>query len=250
MQLRGEWGFTCYCQFCVVETKIGLTQKTDEYLRVRVLKLAAPKIDLTWAEMKEIRDGIEALTKAGWQIGTYPLRALHLKLVQGYIERGLFAEALKLCLKIYYVIEPAQISYYKTLASRIATLYLLLSLLVIDPYGLTYSIKAKASGPTSETPIAIQTLAFQVYPHLRAKFGKDLQTCFGANSSQCIVDKKLFEKDLKYLEKNSKIYSVHDFQYITLSESKEETEKFLKNMNEILAWAKVPAITQAQLLAA
>jgi hypothetical protein len=27
-------------------------------------------------------------------------------------------------------------------------------------------------------------------------------------------------------------------------------EKFLKNMNEILAWAKIPAVTEAQLLAA
>jgi hypothetical protein len=189
--------------------------------------------------VKDMEDGITAMKQAGWPLGTYPFWRMYQNLLGGQTGKQDIAAALKTCLTIYYLVEPAQQRSEHRFEERIGTLYNLVSFLgpqLTYHRGLLYHLTRE------KLPEDVQKLANLVYHHLRAKLAGGIQQCFGEDSGVGKAEFAIFCLELEDCKNAEK--SKQKFEYIPLvgygEQQRKESKKFSDNMNKILAWAGIP----------
>lgn len=228
------WGTFCICTFCATGQLVGLPPGS---LRDAIVKLVElPTTGIAY-RMKGLEDAVSDMLAAGFSWGTYPMRELHEDCIRSYLSQrpptNNNSERLKLVLKIRYLIEPSQ-EPPQYLPLRVATLRLLqahLGPLENDPY----------DGPFHPE---IAELVKHVKLHHRDILARETARIFGEDSKVARFEKAAAEDEAATY--NRAVYAKRkeegEWKYVPLSESEDAKLEFMKNMNELLKWAGVPAM--------
>jgi hypothetical protein len=152
------------------------------------------------------------------------------------------AAALKLCLALYYHIEPVQTP-RTPLWVRIDTLFVLMSLLDLEAQNANARIRA-----LEPLPARVRAVRINVFIHLKSKIVSDTAKCFGGDSMAAKFEKKSFDDPWEELQAMYPMAQPPFFRYVPLRESPESAQMFVKGMNELMSWAELPSLTLEEYL--
>jgi hypothetical protein len=222
-QLLQHSGFKCSCSLC----KQGHLGPSGE-LREMVLRIVDNGIPNTPPALKEIEAAVEKLMGSGFGLDRYPMRSFHLLLLGGYIKQRKYEQVLKACLTLYYFIEPSQTP-PTSREERLETLHYMIQL--FDWW------QADNSSPTP-----VQMTKQKLYFHLRHKFVRETETCYGPDSAVGKYERENFDMAVRTLK------SVTGLDFVALADSKLERDLFFVAMNQLLKkTANLPARAEKEL---
>jgi hypothetical protein len=237
--LSAKWNIQCNCNAPGGKGPIGPTGE----LKARVTKLESDTLDMdSIHEQRKVERAIEDMKKAGFGYSTRSMETLHGLAAKGQLCNTNTAEALKICLKIYYLILPAG-NPKPVLQRRITVFFAIVSLLhhnkLDDEPESNPGVKA-----LQPLPQKVMDLLTNILFHLKAKLVSDTTKCFGEDSMASRLEKASFEVIFTSL----RLFVPTLRNYVPLRESQEERDKFLKGMNGLMKWADLPAQSLEQLL--
>jgi hypothetical protein len=212
------------------ELKTRVTRFETHYLKM-----------ISTQDQSKVEPAIEDMKKAGFGYGTRPMEVLHKHIVRGQIYNTNTAKALKICLKIYYLILPAECP-KPPLHHRITIFFVLVSLLDIKLESVARINPAVRT--LKPLPQKVMDLLPDILFHLKAKLVSDTAKCFGEDSVAARFEKTIFEDLLAKLGLFVPAVGI----YVPLRESKVERGRFLKGVNELLKWADLPVQALEELL--
>ena len=235
--LKTTFEVDCNCSICQ-RGNVGPTGS----LMDRVRKFDGGIVDMSSVTQQRAVDrAIKDMLAAGFGYNTIPMRSLYQHALRGNIFKFKTADALKNCLKIYYLVEPNHRPAILPFG-RINTLFNLVSLLDIKIEARTDHMKACDPLPQEVTKL----LAIILF-HLKAKLVREEAKWFGSDTNIARSGKFIFEDILVRLKIMSGAVG-KTFNYTPLSESATERVKFVKAMNELLKWADIPAMEEKDLI--
>jgi hypothetical protein len=85
--------------------------------------------------------------------------------------------------------------------------------------------------------LAVQ-LRNQLYSHLRHDYVLEVEKCYGIDSTVGKFEKQVFDMGVEMM------LAKYQMKFESISQSKEERERFLVNMNELLKTVDLPARTE------
>ena len=230
LSLVQQWGIDCACDLCESKGPVSLPEGS---LRNRAMTLSTLIANVNLAE---VETAIQDILQAGYGYGTVPLWDLYFQTIRVNLQRGKTSDCLKAALKMYYLVEPAQIP-QTVLSDRISTLYVIVSLM---------NVPQRNSTKLEEFPDQVKYIIPHVFFHLRARLVAATEKCFGADSAVAKFEKKTLRDMLETLEEVAQKQG-HKFEYEPLKNNNRETRAFVEKMNELLEWSGIPARTEAQL---
>jgi len=247
------WGFECSCQICEgkdipkpLEASL-LNHATDLVHEDDPQKLLAITLD-PFGYHKSCKLALNDILESGASWGVFPMADLHLLVYSGYC-RGLDRpNMLKTWLRFVYLVEPASRPRHPK-DQCITHLKLL-----INPLNTS-----SAHDEYLPYPASVAKLTTNLWYHLRYKVLRDVQKCFGEDSEiarfQYRENEDVFgrneslSRDSIAIQKRFRDKLGCDFIPISpTAEGRKAKEKFLRDMNELLAWAEVPPMTERELL--
>jgi hypothetical protein len=229
-QLETHWGIACTCIVCKKGNVGTITSSLRNTLR---------KLDLNnFSSAKspaEFAGAISEMMAAGHDYDTHPMRALHQQMAVRYVASGDIAPALQALLKVRYLIEPYQSPSIHP-KDRLSTLFNIVTLMNL-PLRDTTGLKLKFP------PGPILDLNKHLLFHLKYQYVEEVEKCFGLDS----VVAKFEKRELNVAITDFVESTGFTWYYTPLNKSADETRKFVKNMNTLLAWADISARTEKQL---
>jgi hypothetical protein len=179
--------------------------------------------------------------------GVFPIGDLHMQVYMGHYYRHDTPNMLKVWLRFFYLVEPNSQPRCPPV-HRINFLRRLIVLLNVHP-----------PHPFLPYPADNHKIMTNIWYHLGYKLLRDVEKCFGEDSEiakfqrwvklECFGTYEKFYVDNPELREQSMEASGCDF--ISISETEEgqrAKEKFVKDMNELLAWAGILPLTEEELL--
>ncbi|KAG4440343.1 hypothetical protein IFR05_004195 [Cadophora sp. M221] len=236
MQLE-SWIGKCSCPLCLNPPREPMGQ-----LRNRVRDLISAKDSTatpTEAWSVSLRAGIRQMQRAGFGNEAWPMKSLHSQLFRCRCGQYDAPNMLKTWLKQYYFVE-ASMRPQECLANRIRSLTVLAYLL--DPNDPTYP-------NLKPYPEQVLKLAPFLHYQLRARLLHDIRQCHSGDSYCVTHEEEAYEKDFGQLERDAEAKAVkNERDYVPYWASEESKRAFVVDMNELLAWARLPARSESQLL--
>ncbi|KUJ21580.1 uncharacterized protein LY89DRAFT_714673 [Mollisia scopiformis] len=212
------------------------------YLRLQTLKLCALGTMKAANRIEDIERGIQAILTARFGYGSLHMHKLHEILASAYAVRAEYATALKICLKMFYVIEPLILNMHLEpfpIHVRASTLFRVTCLLESD------AIKPPPHIP--RLPRNIQVLVPKVSMHLRKKLLNLFPLSFGEDAIAVRLERNALERNMDYLMIGRRHQGLL-WRYVPLEESVEEKTVFVNSMNELLAWAGIEKLEERHLV--
>jgi hypothetical protein len=167
--------------------------------------------------MNEINLFIVEMLDAGYNIGTWPLRHLYREMFYTVIRRGNFTDALKVLLKLYYVVEvassPPQLPDDR-LNSRKKLISLIRTVLLMESSLITEDVKCALS---------------YIRGYLSRKICEDTEKCFGD------IEIAKFEKEQFQME------------FGHGAERFDDRARYVQGMKVLLDWARIPDVPESSL---
>jgi hypothetical protein len=234
-------GTDCKCGICqnpIPEPRGELKAQLSNYGTCPNERDLPPGMCLT---SDQVHKGIRSMTDAGFGFSTVPMLALHRMALTGHLVFKELAEALKLALKLYFVIEPAQVPSIQP-PLHLFTLHQIFTIIYA-------AIIAAARHPVRRPlpdNIAILFGQHHIDSHLRYKLVLETVKCFGEDSAIFRREKGRFEKFSR--PSQSHHGGVTTAAYVPLSESLSEKIKFIGLMRQLLEWADVQGVPDEDLL--
>ncbi|KAK0125697.1 SET and MYND domain-containing protein 3 [Cadophora gregata] len=231
------WIGKCTCCLCT-----NPPREPTGKLRDYVTKLITARGgDATPSQSRTIslQHAIQEMERVGLGLSAWPIRKLHVHLFRCRCGQYDGPNMLKTWLKLYYFVEPA-IRPLECLANRNRSLAV-----------LTYLLDLNAPGYANLEPYPDEVVKLAPWLHyqLRARLLHDIRHCHSKESYRVKVEEGLYELDFGQLERDAEAMAVKgERAYVPYLKSKESISAFVKDMNELLAWAELPARTESQLL--
>lgn len=203
-------------------------------LRQHILKLSELLPPESTDQIHEMETAIEDMLKSGLGYGSLTMRALHEVMMTAHAFKGDYDAAFKICLKIYYLIEPP------SLTARLQTLYRICCFMVVP--------KPKPV-PLSEgqTPVRMQDLTPHIVVHLHEQLLGQIKKCFGQDTA-VVKWEEPFLTELKEIYASSIMVGGVTWKYVPLEEGVKAKEMFLEQINVLLEWAVVGKLTEEALI--
>lgn len=229
-------GINCECELCQnpsPEPEGDLKSRLSKYRPYPDKRIVYNDMCLT---LDQLQEDIKSMTNAGFGFATVPMLLLHKLAMDAYMVNSQMAEALKLALKIFFVVEPAQVpSILPPL--HLFTWYQILNIVYYDAF---------RSGARQPLPNSIRLLLerHETHIHLRYKLVLETAKCFGENSAIFRHEKTRFESHYQILHLH---LGVVPAAYIPLSESASNRIRFIGAMRKLLEWADVEGVSDEDL---
>jgi hypothetical protein len=251
--LRLFYNIDCSCDLCAkgpIQISPSLRKKLTTLGKYNSSLVGSCRL----SQVQEVMEGLQH-EGIGWSFP--PMPQLHHLLILFHYGIKDATECLKLCLKIRYLVEPAQFP-PTPLAHKINTLYNLISYLKFTESG-------QAVCDLETLPENVKWPCRTVQFHLRRILARDTAICYGADSGIAQFERKLEHSCRNYFiarlptptskrrESKRDGMTIHlaDFStYINtpLEESAFGRAKFVANMNYLLTWAGLPELTEKELI--
>lgn len=230
-RLHAGWGFDCSCMLC----KKGNADLPAGPIRNRMVAHQA-KIMEVWkgnlenarelmntngAAISEMMDEAPRV-EAGF--GAWPANELHKFSMISESATGNPLGALRSCLALYYLVEPAQIPPI-IVSQKLNTLFNLLQLVTMVGEMKDSEFEGKSKPKAITAVLQLQ---------LREQFVGDTEKCFGVDSKVARYEREVFDDLVAEHEKRSHA------KYVMMDGSLVEQEKFKESINELLTWADWP----------
>jgi len=226
-QLKAVWNISCSCSLCAK----GPHGPTGD-LRCRVIDLITSNPKRPPTLIPDIEMAIADVHSAGFAYGADLMRPLYQTAMRSYLHWKHSANMLKICLIIYFLIEPSTAP-PTPLSQRLNTLLHIISL--SDP-----PIKLGLSA----LPPRVQELLDALRVNFMELLVIGTEKCYGKESTVGLFERESFMTYVKgYAAKNG-----HNSAFIPLAKNSEERAVFLVGLNELLGWASIPKMTEEQLL--
>lgn len=217
------YNIKCKCRICE-QGGMGLSgplfKKSEELIASFDAKRTGVEV--------EIERHITNIRESGYGWGVSPLWYLHSLLFRRYLEIKKFDTCICYCLKIRYLIEPADPP--RQLADRLTTLNFLLNVLKISIYKRNLI----------KLPDSVHDASLEVYFHLEQIIVRDIGKCFGEDSQVAIERRNHSETNYGRFQERAP----PGWKRIPLKQSADERTKFVKNMNTLLKWAGIREHTE------
>jgi hypothetical protein len=174
--------FICACNLCKTDTTLSLPEGP---LRKKALELADVQIfaitAFTNAELLDnIEQTIDEVLKSGFGYGAHPMKVLHQHAMQLHLSKNDRVDALKMALRIYFLIEPSmeppELPEY-----RLATLVIIISFLTPGTSNSVVTI-----------PPRISRIVKASFHHIYAKLVLDCEELLGADAKATKFEKAHF----------------------------------------------------------
>jgi hypothetical protein len=230
--LRRIYTFACTCFLCGpdrkrLEPKPKQKRDLNDILEPEVMQQMI-KIDAKMY-LKHVEHAIDQLKVSGRYPHCWPTHELHNILYSGRFFAEEHADALKLWLKIHFVIQPAQLPRFSP-DQTIKSLRVLIALLSDED--VCKALKTDNSFP----PELVDVLPRIVY-HLRGKLVRQTENCWGADSAVAKFERKLYEEHFGALEKD--LMALKESYYIPVTENEEAKKQFNGDMVKLLMWVGI-----------
>ncbi|XMA15612.1 hypothetical protein WAI453_008403 [Rhynchosporium graminicola] len=231
------WIGKCTCVLCLNPPREP-TGKLRESVE-KLIKARGGDATPSHARSTSILCAISKMELVGLGVEAWPMRNLYAQLFRCRCGQYDGPTMLKTWLKLYFFIEPAMRP-QESLGNRNRSLTVLAYLLDLnDP---TYS-------HLEPYPKEVLKLAPWLHYQLRAKLLYSIRQCNGPDSYCVKYEEETYEKDFGQLERDAEAMVVREVRdYVPFYKSAESKWAFLKDMNELLAWAELPARAESQLV--
>ncbi|KUJ16920.1 uncharacterized protein LY89DRAFT_669361 [Mollisia scopiformis] len=236
-----NWNLTCRCDAC----RNGPTMTPDLLKRsFKLINLKEEKECLSL--LPDIESTMTELQSSGLG-NSQAMRRLVRRAIAGHLGRKndlSLTKALKLFLKIYYVIDH-QTSPPTRRLEHLATMHDIRSLLYAPLLGWARDVQPY--------PERIKVLLVNIYPYWCVKIAEDIRLAFGADSAACRVEQRWRDEVLHYFNIPGHYdtlladKSLHR-RYVDISQDLAARRLFVKDVNALLAWAGIPTQTYEQMM--
>ncbi|KAH7419545.1 hypothetical protein BKA64DRAFT_699570 [Cadophora sp. MPI-SDFR-AT-0126] len=236
-KILSGWIGKCICCLCL-DPPPEPNGNLREYV-TRLITARGSAATPSQARSISLQQAIREMERVGLGPSAWPLRQLYAQLFQCRCGQYDGPEMLKTWLKLYFFVEPAMRP-PECLANRNRSLAILAYLLDLnDP----------SYANLEPYPEEIEKLAPWLHYQLRARLLHDVRQCRSKDSYCVKFEEDAYEQDFGQLERDAEAMVLKsDRDYVSYLKSEESKWAFVKDMNELLAWAGLPARSESQLL--